>query len=77
MKLADNEIMVLDAIKIDRPRTKDMIKILDALGLAGQSVLIVLTEKDSNVLLSTRTFPQWMWPGLLTSMPTRWRHTEK
>ena len=57
MKLADNEIMVLDAIKIDRPRTKDMIKILDALGLAGQSVLLVLTEKDSNVLLSTRNIP--------------------
>lgn len=57
MKLADNEIIVLDAIKIDRPRTKDMIKILDALGLAGQSVLLVITEKDSNVLLSTRNIP--------------------
>src|SRR5512135_238979 len=57
MKLADNEIVVLDEIRIDKPRTKDMVKILAALGLDGQSVLLVTSGKDENVLLSARNIP--------------------
>jgi len=57
MKLADSEIMVLDALHIDKPRTKDMVKILDGLGLGGQSVLLVLSENSENVFLSARNIP--------------------
>lgn len=57
MKLADNEIVVLDELRIDKPRTKDMVKILAALGLDGQSVLLVTSDKDENVLLSARNIP--------------------
>lgn len=57
MKLADNEIIVLDAIKVDKPRTKDMVKILGNLGLDGQSVLLVIPEKSDNVFLSARNIP--------------------
>lgn len=57
MKLADNEIVVLDEIRIEKPRTKDMVKILAALGLDGQSVLLVTSGKDENVLLSARNIP--------------------
>ncbi|HMK56197.1 MAG TPA: 50S ribosomal protein L4 [Dissulfurispiraceae bacterium] len=57
MKLADGEIVVVDEIRIDKPRTKDMAKILDTLGLSGQSVLFVIPEKDDNILLSARNIP--------------------
>ncbi|HTZ16925.1 MAG TPA: 50S ribosomal protein L4 [Dissulfurispiraceae bacterium] len=57
MKLADSEIVVIDDIKMDKPRTKDMLKILDKLGLGGQSVLLVLAEGNDNVYLSTRNIP--------------------
>jgi large subunit ribosomal protein L4 len=57
MKLADNEIVVLDKIPVAVPKTKDMISIIDKLGLTGQSVLLVLSGADSNVLLSARNIP--------------------
>jgi large subunit ribosomal protein L4 len=57
MKLADNEIIVLDKIPMSAPKTKDMISILDKLGLAGQSTLLVLSGADQNILLSTRNIP--------------------
>ncbi len=57
MKLADGEILVLDNISIAKPSTKDMVKILDNLGLGGQSVLLVLAERNDNVYLSARNIP--------------------
>jgi large subunit ribosomal protein L4 len=57
MKLADSEILVLDDIRIAKPRTKDMLKIIDNLGLGGQSVLLILAENDENIYLSARNIP--------------------
>jgi large subunit ribosomal protein L4 len=57
MKLADNEIIVIDKIPVDKPKTKDMIGIIEKLGLAGHSVLLVLPENDKNILLSARNIP--------------------
>jgi large subunit ribosomal protein L4 len=57
MKLADNEIIVLDKIPVANPRTKEMVNILESLGLAGQSVLLVLSGADNNILLSARNIP--------------------
>jgi large subunit ribosomal protein L4 len=57
MKLADSEIMVLDVLHVDKPRTKNMVKILNSLGLGGQSVLLVLSENSENVFLSARNIP--------------------
>jgi large subunit ribosomal protein L4 len=57
MKLADDEIIVLDKISVAAPKTKDMIGIIEALGLSGQSVLIILAEADKNILLSARNIP--------------------
>ncbi|HMK61403.1 MAG TPA: 50S ribosomal protein L4 [Dissulfurispiraceae bacterium] len=57
MKLADGEILVLDEMRIDKPRTKDMTKMLAALGLVGQSVLLIVPERDENIFLSARNIP--------------------
>ncbi|BCB95518.1 50S ribosomal protein L4 [Dissulfurispira thermophila] len=57
MKLSDGEVVVVDSISIDKPKTKDIIKIMNNLGLFDKTVLIVLPEKDENVMLSVRNIP--------------------
>lgn len=56
-KLSDGEITVIDDLVIEKPRTKDMISILRNLGLEGEKTLIVLPEKNENVMLSARNIP--------------------
>lgn len=50
-KLANSELIVVDSIKFEAPRTKDMIKMLDAVK-ADKKALIVMSEKDENVIRS-------------------------
>lgn len=57
MKMADGEVSVVDSLSIAKPATKDMVKILGNLGMSGKTVLIVLPEKDMNVMLSARNIP--------------------
>lgn len=57
MKLSDGEISVVDSISMDKPKTKDMVRILSNLGLSDKTVLIVLPEKDDNIMLSVRNIP--------------------
>ena len=57
-KIKDGEVQVVDGIRIEKPRTKDIIGILKNLGLDGGSTLIVLSEADKNVLLSARNIPR-------------------
>ncbi|MEE9524053.1 MAG: 50S ribosomal protein L4 [Thermodesulfovibrionales bacterium] len=56
-KLSENQIIVIDSLKIDEPKTKSMVALLDKLGLAGKKVLIITKEKDDNVYLSSRNIP--------------------
>ena len=55
-KVADNEMIVLNEIKFDEPKTKEMIKML-ANVKAGKKALIVMAEKDENVLKSAANIP--------------------
>lgn len=57
MKLSDGEIAVVDSILMDKPKTKDMVKILRNIGLSEKTVLIVLSEKDDNIMLSVKNIP--------------------
>lgn len=57
MKMADGEVTVIDSLSLEKPVTKDMIKILKNLGVSDRTVLIVLSEKDDNVILSARNIP--------------------
>ncbi len=57
MKLADNEISVVDSISIEKPATKGIIKILDNMGFANKSILLVISERDENIILSLRNIP--------------------
>ncbi len=55
-KVADNEMIVLDEIRFDAPKTKEMIKML-ANVKAGKKALIVMAEKDENVIKSAANIP--------------------
>ena len=55
-KVADNEMIVLNEIKFDEPKTKEMIKLL-ANVKAGKKALIVMAEKDENVIKSAANIP--------------------
>ncbi len=52
-KVADGEMTVLDSLKLDAIKTKDVVKVLDALK-TGKKTLLVLPEKDDIIYKSAR-----------------------
>lgn len=50
-KVADNEIIVIDELKFEAPKTKEMVQVL-ANVKAERKALIVMDEKDENVIKS-------------------------
>ena len=52
-KVTENAMFVLDALSFEAPKTKDMIKVLEALG-ADKKTLLVLPELDEVVVKSAR-----------------------
>lgn len=55
-KAKAKELMVVEQLKFDEPRTKEMAQILAALG-ADSSALIVTREAEANVAKSARNLP--------------------
>ena len=55
-KAAANDVVVIDAIKMEEIKTKTIVNMLNALG-ADRKVLLVLPEKDEKVVLSARNIP--------------------
>ncbi len=53
-KIQDEEIVVIDELKFDEPRTKDMAGILKALGLDSDTTLVATDSHDVNVYKSAR-----------------------
>ncbi len=53
-KARDKEIIVVDKITIDVPKTKEMLKLLESLELNNKKVLVVMHELDENVILAGR-----------------------
>ena len=54
-KVNDNEIIVYDALDIENPKTKEMVKVLNAMNV--KKALIVLSEKDEIVERAARNIP--------------------
>ena len=63
-KLADGEMIVVDAMSFEKPSTKEMIKTLANLG-AAKKALIVTGTVDENVMKSAANIPgvQVSWVG--------------
>ena len=55
-KVAENEIVVVDAIKMDEFKTKTIVNMLKALNVDGKA-LIVLDSVDKNVIKSAANIP--------------------
>jgi large subunit ribosomal protein L4 len=55
-KLASDEIIIVDGVEFEKPKTKDMIKFLQNVN-AGKKSLVVTGENDKNVVLSARNIP--------------------
>jgi large subunit ribosomal protein L4 len=53
-KLQDNQVVVVDKIELDAPRTRDVASLLKAVGCDGKSVLLTTESYDVNVYKSTR-----------------------
>ncbi|GCE18412.1 50S ribosomal protein L4 [Dictyobacter kobayashii] len=57
-KVANESLIVLKDLVLDTPRTKDMLTILSKLpNSAGKKVLMMLPQRDENVVLSARNIP--------------------
>ncbi len=52
-KVVDNDIIVLEGLKLDEIKTSSMVKILSNLGVT-EKALIVLPENDKNIVCSAR-----------------------
>ena len=52
-KVTEGEMVVVEGLAFSQPKTKDMVRILEALGV-DSSVLIVTDEADTNVYKSAR-----------------------
>jgi large subunit ribosomal protein L4 len=57
VKVADNNMIVLDTIKMDEYKTKTMVNMLKAIEAEGKKALIVLPETDSFVIKSASNIP--------------------
>ncbi len=55
-KAGDKELMVLDELRLNEPKTKEIAKILTALGI-GATALIAIGEPEQNVVKSARNLP--------------------
>ena len=47
---------MIESLNFDAPKTKDFVKILEALGIQDKKSLLVLGESNKNVYLSSRNF---------------------
>jgi large subunit ribosomal protein L4 len=55
-KVANDQIIVLDSLKLPQPKTKEMVKVLNNLKVAKKA-LVVLSEKDEIVQRALRNIP--------------------
>ena len=57
-KIMDKQIVVIEDLSFEAPRTREMASILAALGLADASTHVTTAEHDKNVYLSARNIKQ-------------------
>ena len=56
-KAQNNQIMIIEDIKFDAPKTKEFVNITRNLKLEGQKLLLVLAGHEPNLYLSLRNVP--------------------
>jgi large subunit ribosomal protein L4 len=56
-KLADGQVVVIDQLSMDAPKTKDFAAMLKALGLSAMTTVVATAEHNANVYRSGRNIP--------------------
>lgn len=56
-KVERDELILVDKIELDQPKTKAVVNILADLNLEDKKVVLVMPEKDKNLYLSARNIP--------------------
>ena len=56
-KLRAGEMIIVDAINFEAPKTKDVVKMLAAFETAGKALIVDGGEKSANTVLSARNIP--------------------
>ncbi|MEO0531360.1 MAG: 50S ribosomal protein L4 [Planctomycetota bacterium] len=57
-KVADDELVIIDDLSFDAPKTRDMNAIIKALGCDDNSLLVTTSDHDTNVYKSARNLPR-------------------
>jgi len=53
-KAKNNEILILEDFKLSNPKTSDYLKLIKAFGLESKKTLLVISEINNNIYLSSR-----------------------
>ncbi|BDD02995.1 50S ribosomal protein L4 [Aureibacter tunicatorum] len=53
-KASENNIIIIEDVNLDAPKTKAFVAVLKSLSLAGKKVLTILPESNENVYLASR-----------------------
>ena len=53
-KVANKELVVVDKLVVESPKTKELLKVLEGLNIADKKVLLVVKEFDDNIILASR-----------------------
>ena len=56
-KVANEQLIVVNQLSLEAPRTKDMIALLGRLPIEGRKVLMMLPQRDENIVRSARNIP--------------------
>ncbi len=56
-RVAESDVTVVDSLSVDEYKTREVVKVLDALSLGGGGVLIVIDEPDDKLQRSARNIP--------------------
>jgi len=63
-KVSEQELVVLDELRFDAPKTRDMLKVMKSLGIEGKAI-VALSEMDEIVVKSARNLQN------IKTMPAR------
>lgn len=57
-KVKENSLLVMEDVSFDAPKTKNYLALLTGLSLLNKKTLLVLSEDNKNVFLSSRNLPK-------------------
>ena len=59
-KAKENNIVVVESLKLETPKTKEMVSVLKNLSLDAVKTLVIVSEYDENVILASRNLQNIM-----------------